>query len=210
MNRRELLAGIGSVGVLGGAGTVLVRGLPSFGDDGSETADGENDRNPLEVETIHAEGSEAGTFAVPTDGVTTIMFFTTGCGNCQAQMPRLAAAREELVDKHGDRVQFLSATYQTPDTLPEADLREWWTTHSGNWNVGYDSGLAGSYGVVGFPVTIVVDTDGEKHWEETGVQGTDRIVGAVESVLETETFDTDATDEADTDATDERSDEQTA
>ncbi|QFU83431.1 TlpA family protein disulfide reductase [Natronorubrum aibiense] len=206
MNRRELIAGIGSVGVLGGAGTVLVRGLPSFDNGESETDDGEDDRNPLEVETIDAEGSEAGTFAVPTDGVTTIMFFTTGCGNCQAQMPRLADAREELVDKHGDRVQFLSATYQTPDTLPEADLREWWTTHSGNWNVGYDSGLAGSYGVVGFPVTIVVDTDGEKHWEETGVQSTDKIVGAVESVLETETFDDDSGEES----TDESGDESTA
>ncbi|ELY43356.1 TlpA family protein disulfide reductase [Natronorubrum sulfidifaciens] len=194
MNRRELIAGIASVGVLGGAGAVLTGGLPSFGDGGPETEHDESDRNPLEVETIDAEGSEDGTFTVPTDGVTTIMFFTTGCGNCQAQMPRLADAREELVDDHGDRVQFLSATYQTPETLPEADLHEWWTTHSGNWHVGYDSGLASTYSVVGFPVTIVVDTDGEKHWEETGVQSADRIVGAVESVLETETFD-DAADD---------------
>lgn len=206
MNRRELIAGIGSVGVLGGAGTVLWRGLPSFSDASSGAADDENSNDPLEVETIDAQGSEAGSISVPDDSVMAIMFFSTGCGNCQAQMAQLAMAREELDGEYGDTVRFLSATYQTPETKPEDELREWWTTHSGNWHVGYDSGLASSYSVVGFPVTIVVDTAGDKHWEETGVQSTDRIVDAVESVLETETFDDDSGEES----TDESADESTA
>ncbi|WP_121743072.1 TlpA family protein disulfide reductase [Natronorubrum halophilum] len=197
MNRRELVAGIGSVGVLGGGVGVLRRGLPSFATDDSGTD--EDSYDPLEVETIDARGSEAGSLTVPDGAVTAIMFFTTGCGNCQAQMPQLAAAREQLVDQHDDAVQFLSVTYQQPETMSDDDLREWWTTHGGDWNVGYDSGLASSYGVVGFPVTIVVDASGDKHWQENGVQRSETIVRAVESVLEEEETDTGDSPENDSD-----------
>ncbi|MXV62375.1 redoxin domain-containing protein [Natronorubrum sp. JWXQ-INN-674] len=185
MNRREFVAGIGSVGVLAGAGSLLWRGPPSFGDEPG-TAEDEASNDPLEVETIDARGSEAGTITVPDETVTAILFFTTGCGNCQAQMPRLAEAREGLVQRHGDAVGFLSVTYQTPETMPADDLREWWATHSGDWPVGYDSGLARSYGAIGFPVTIVVGSDGEKHWERNGIQEPGTITDAVESVLEGE------------------------
>ena len=195
MRRRELVAGIGSVGVLAGGGTVLWRGLPTLADDGRPA--GETGGDPLEVETIDARGSEAGTLRVPTDGVTVVMFFTTGCGNCQAQMPRLDEARSHLAERHGDAVEFLSVTYQTPETKPEDELREWWRLHSGNWSVGYDSGLASSYSVVGFPVTIVVDSDGEKRWEETGVQDADTIVDAVEDILEREGSGSEGDDDTD-------------
>jgi len=183
MNRRELVAGIGSVGVLGGAGGYVWLGLPSIGADGPRSGESE-DSGPLDVETIDAPGSEAGSFEVPGDGVTVIMFFVTACGNCQSQMPLLADAHEELVDSHGDAVRMLSATYQSPESMDSETLRDWWDTHEGNWPVGYESGLATSYGVVGYPTTIVVDSDGEKQWRETDVLGTDRIVAAVESVLE--------------------------
>ena len=187
MQRREFVAGVGSVGALAGAGGLLWRGLPSFGD-GAPAPSGDEDGDPLEVETVDARGSTAGTFDVRggDEGAeaTAVMFFTTGCGQCQAQIPRLAEARQRLATRHGDAVRFLSVTYQSPERLPSETLREWWTDHSGEWAVGYEDGLAAAYGVVGFPVTIVVDSEGEKGWEENGVLSPRRVVGGVESVLE--------------------------
>lgn len=181
MNRRELIAGLGSAGALAGAGTLLRVGPPSFGTGGPEmNGDGES----LEVETIDARGSEAGTVRVPTDAVALVTFFVTGCGNCQAQIPELAAARDRLRERRGDTVRFLSATYQRSETLSPAALRDWWAAHDGDWAVGYDSGLASAYGVVGYPTTIVVDPNGEKRWHETAVLDRETIVRDVNGELE--------------------------
>lgn len=47
-----------------------------------------------------------------------------------------------------------------------------------------DSTVARRYGVVGYPVSIVVDERGVKRWKAgPGVHGADEIVAAVESVL---------------------------
>ncbi|QCS43268.1 TlpA disulfide reductase family protein [Natrinema versiforme] len=186
MRRRELIAGLGSVGVLAGATGIALGGVPSFGTDRAASEEGGETDGPVEVETIDARGSEAGTMTVPNDDVTVAMFFVTGCGNCQAQLPRLADARSRLVADHGDDLTFLSVTYQSFDSMPDDELREWWRAHSGNWAVGYDSSstLAASYGIVGYPVTAVIDDQGEKRWEELGVTAAADIVAAVESVLE--------------------------
>ncbi|WP_339104016.1 TlpA disulfide reductase family protein [Haloterrigena salinisoli] len=206
MNRRELLAGVGSAGALAGAGTLLRFGPPSFGTDGPETS---GDGDSLAVETIAASGSEDGTVRLPNGSVTLVTFFVTGCGNCQAQIPELAAARDRLRERRGDAVRFLSATYQRSETLSPAALRDWWASHGGDWSVGYDSGLAGAYGVVGYPTTIVVDPNGEKRWHETDVLERETIVRVVEDALEAVardagTGDGNATGEA-LNATDERS-----
>ncbi|TYT63640.1 TlpA family protein disulfide reductase [Natrialba swarupiae] len=191
MKRRELVAGTASIGVLAAGGGVVRWGVPTFGGEDRSSDDDEpdeDDQGPPEISTIDARGSDAGTVTVPNDGVTVAMFFVTGCGNCQAQMSHLAEARETLLERDGDRVTVLSITYQTPETMPEADLREWWADLGGNWYVGYDSSpsLAASYGVVGYPATIVVDEAGEKRWHEVGVQPSSDIVQATDSVLEGE------------------------
>ncbi|QRV15591.1 TlpA family protein disulfide reductase [Haloterrigena salifodinae] len=204
MNRRELLAGLGSAGALAGAGTLLRVGPPSFGADGPEMSDG---NESLEVETIDARGSEAGTVRVPTDAVALVTFFVTGCGNCQAQIPELAAARDQLRERHGDAVRFLAATYQRSETLSPAALREWWATHGGDWAVGYDAGLAEAYGVVGYPTTILVDPNGEKRWHETAVLDHETIVRDVDDELEAEDSDGDRGEE---DPSDETTSESTA
>ncbi|MDS0477851.1 TlpA disulfide reductase family protein [Natrinema sp. 1APR25-10V2] len=189
MRRRELLAGVGSLGVFGGAAGVVLGGVPSFGDGPEASTDGEESEWPLEVETIDARGSEAGTLTVPNDGVTVAMFFVTGCGQCQAHMPHLAEARSRLVDDRGDSLTFLSLTYQSFGTMPKDELRAWWRAHSGNWYVGYDdnSDLAAQYNVIGYPVTIAIDSQGEKQWEKLGVGSVDDMVRSVESVLEADT-----------------------
>lgn len=200
MRRRELIAGVGSVGVLAGATGIALGGVPSFGTDrAASEASGETD-GPIEVETIDARGSEAGTMAVPNDDVTVAMFFVTGCGKCQAHLPRLAEARSRLVEDYGADLTFLSVTYQSFDSMPEDELRDWWRAHSGNWAVGYDSNatLAASYGIVGYPVTAVIDARGEKRWEELGVTSVDDLVAGVESVLESNSAGSESATETET------------
>ncbi|WP_306056817.1 TlpA family protein disulfide reductase [Natronococcus wangiae] len=197
MKRRELVAGVGSLGVLAGAGALLRRGPPSFEDaeDDSPADDGTSD-GPIEVETIEARGSDAGLMTVPSDGVTVLMCFVNACGICQSQVPRLAEARASLQEDHPDDVTFLSVTYDSREQIPPDELRDWWTTHGGNGYVSYDAGeLAQRYRVVGYPVTVVVDSDGEEHWRETGTTAASTVVGAVESVLEADAEDGDAPDE---------------
>ncbi|MDG5759238.1 alkyl hydroperoxide reductase [Natronococcus sp. A-GB1] len=190
MRRRDLVAGIGSLGVLAGAGSIVRYGPPSVGGDGDiddETEDdGDEDEEwPIEVETIEARGSEAGTVTVPSEDVMVLMFFVNGCGNCQVQAGRLADARAELEADHGEDVRFLSLTYDSEEQIPPDELREWWETHGGNGYVSYDASRPmQEYAAVGYPVTIVVDPDGEEHWRETGTTGGREIASAVERVLE--------------------------
>jgi len=187
MRRREIVAGLGSVGTIAGAGGLLLGDGFSFGADTADADDGSDDGGPITVETIDARGSDAGTLPVPNGDIMVIELFVTGCGNCQAQMPNLAEAHARLVADHGDELTFLGATYQSPDGKPPAEFREWWRSHDGNWPVGYDptGDIAAQYGIVGYPVTVVIDGDGEKRWEKLGVTSPDVIVDHVESVLET-------------------------
>jgi cytochrome oxidase Cu insertion factor (SCO1/SenC/PrrC family) len=184
VRRRELLAGVGSVGVFAGGTGVVLGGLPSFGNDepASSTSDEEESDGPIEVETIDARGSEAGTVAVPNGRPTVVMFFVTGCGTCQAQTPQLGEARSRL---EGTDATVMSVTYQSKDNMPPDRLRDWWREHDGDWSVGYDpdTSLAANYGVVGFPVTIAVDGRGEKRWERNGRVPPEDIVAAVEPLL---------------------------
>lgn len=213
MRRRELVAGVGSVGVLTGAGALLRHGPPTFGDDEggeSTTDDGDDsDDGPIEVETIDARGSDAGTLTVPSDDVTVLMFFVNACGNCQAQVSRLTEARAQLHEDHPDDVTFLSVTYDSREQIPPDDLRDWWTTHGGDGFVSYDaSDLMQRYSAVGYPVTIVVGAEGEAHWRETGTTAASSLVSAVESVLEAEADDEDEDgDDTDTEEVDADSDE---
>ncbi|MFD1563948.1 TlpA family protein disulfide reductase [Haloarchaeobius amylolyticus] len=187
MRRREIVAGIGSIGALAGAGGLLLGDVPSFGGDTADADDGGDDDGPVTVETIDARGSDAGTLSVPNGDVMIVELFVTGCGNCQAQMPNLAEAHARLAPDHGDELTFLGATYQSAESKPPAELRDWWRGHGGNWPVGYDptGDIASQYGIVGYPVTVVIDGDGEKRWEKLGITSPAEIVDAVEPVLET-------------------------
>ncbi|WP_049915169.1 TlpA family protein disulfide reductase [Natrialba taiwanensis] len=190
MKRRTLLAGVGSVGVLAGAGGILSGAIPidSFTEPRSANTPSGNgdgtdgDDGPIELETIEATGSEAGTLEVPNDGVTVAMFFAPSCGNCQALMPQLRAARDELKEEYGDDLTVVSLTAERDHD----ELREWWDEHDGNWYLGFQSGrsLAGSYQVVGYPVVIIIDENGEKHRHMTGNPDARKLKYAIEPELE--------------------------
>lgn len=171
MRRREALAGVASLGVLGGGGVLAVGGVPSLNGGDEEPA-----HDPIEVRTVEAPGSEAGTVSVPEAGTIYVLdFFATTCSICQSLMPTLAEANDELPDD----VSLLSVTIETDDGA----IRDFWTEHGGDWTVGTDSDpieLYPAHEIVGTPTMIVMDGDGVVHWRRKGRKSVADILGAVE------------------------------
>jgi thiol-disulfide isomerase/thioredoxin len=179
MRRRDVLAGAASVGTLAGAGAVAVYGLPSsgFGDDGEEPA-----HDPVEVETVDATGSDAGTQRIPADGeVTFVDLFATTCTICMDQMPALG----EAYDRVGDDVTFVSITNEGEGQASDGKISDWWDEFDGRWQVGRDasSDLIIHYGTA-TPIAVLFDADGNVRWEESGRKTSDEIVSQIEDVLE--------------------------
>lgn len=195
VNRREVVAGVASVGVLGSGGAVLWRGVPFGGERGSDasqngTGNGtEDDDNGggastdgIEVEVLEAPDDETGTLAIPTDGVTLAVFFSPVCSRCRALAPNLADAQARLTDDYGDSLTVVSVTaQQSPD-----QLRDWWADHGGDWTLAYDSDrtLTEHYDVARHPVLLAIDDTGAVRWDHEGILEADRIVREVEGVLE--------------------------
>ena len=183
MRRRELLAGLGSVGVLGGAGLVAIRGLPSFGEEPTGSEDGDPPEQ-LTIETVDAPGSRDGSVAVPsTDQPTFIDFFGTWCPPCIEQMPALG----EASDRVGDSALFLSVTTEAVGrALPEAELVDWWETHDGDWLLGVDPNaeLAARYLAGGYPSAVAIDASGTVQWSDSGVKTADELVAGIETAID--------------------------
>ncbi|WIV67072.1 TlpA family protein disulfide reductase [Natrialbaceae archaeon AArc-T1-2] len=182
MRRRDLIAGVGSLAVLAGGGVVATQGLPSAGDGGDDADRGDYSDDPIEIETVDAPGSEAGTMAVPQPGQVMVLdFFMTTCGVCQDMMPVLAEARAALDDDND--VRFLSVTHER--SIENAELAEWWADYDGDWSVGRDESvdLFERYGVTGVPETVVIDGAGDVHWNNTGRKTVEELVDAVDGTV---------------------------
>lgn len=169
MKRREVIAGLGSLAVLGG-GAALAFGT---GDGGSEGVE------PLDIETLDAPGSTAGTISVPERGrVTVLELFATWCGVCESTMPELAEAHEAV----GDEVQFVSVTNEPlGETVTREDVAEWWTDHGGNWTLGVDDDLelTQRLDATGVPHTVVFDADNRIAWQHHGRTTAAELEGVV-------------------------------
>ena len=192
MRRRDVLAGVGSLGVLGGAGVLASRGLPSSGTDGgSEPVDPGQDGEdggpapPFTVETVDAPGSEAGTVTVPGENdVMAVMFFMPTCGICQDMMSVHGRVRNAVDD---DRVTFLGAlhpNYANTTDMTASELASWWVEYDGNWPVGIaPTELVDYYDVFSHPITTVFDADGEQYLSAHGYLERDAIVDPIEEAL---------------------------
>jgi len=178
MQRRELLAGVAGVGVLAGGGALAAGAVPSFEDDEPEPTD------PIDVETIEARGSDAGSITIPADDQLTVLtFFATTCGSCETKMPELAAAADSL---ESEPVRFVSATAEdVGDGLPEETAVEWFESHGGDWTLAHDADfdLTVAYDGLNYPKTIALDTDGRPLWEHTGVADADELTAGIEGAL---------------------------
>ncbi|WP_254768522.1 TlpA family protein disulfide reductase [Salinilacihabitans rarus] len=192
MRRRELVAGLAGAGVLAAGGFVAARGVPSpesLGDEGGDEGDAESDDadeplDPLEIETIDARGSEAGSVVVPApDRPTFVDFFGTWCPPCIEQMPALAEAHERV----GDEVLFLSVTTESVGrSITREELAAWWAEHDGNWTVGLDPNvdLAMQCELAGYPWAAAIDADGRLRWADGGIKTADELVAGIERATE--------------------------
>lgn len=183
MRRRELLAGIGSLGALGGAGLIALRGLPSVGEEPSDP-EGEEPPEPLTIETVDAPGSRDGTIEVPSkEQPTFIDFFGTWCPPCIDQMPALGEASERV----GDDVLFVSVTTEAVgDAVTEEELVDWWEKHDGDWLLGVDptAELAAQYLAGGYPSAVAIDASGTVQWSDSGVKTADELVAGIEQAID--------------------------
>ncbi|WP_434521680.1 TlpA family protein disulfide reductase [Halorubrum sp. AS12] len=193
MRRRDLLAGLASVGVLGGAGAVATGGVPNSlgGDalDGSETSnetDGEAPEpvEPVTLETVDAPGSRDGEVTLPApDRPTFIDFFATWCSPCVEQMPDLVAAHERL----GEEVLFVSVTPEdVGGAVSEESVADWWTENDGDWLVAADvtAELAARLNVGGYPSARAIDAAGRVRWSTSGTHTTEEFVAGIERALD--------------------------
>lgn len=193
MRRRDVLAGLGSAGVVAGGGAISIYGLPSVdeGTDAAETGDANGDDtesppDPLEIETIDAPGSEAGTVLVPApDRPTFVDLFGTWCPPCIEQMPALAEANERI----GDEVLFISVTNESigeDRAITEEELVDWWAEHDGNWLLGHDptAELTERYLQGGYPSAVAIDADGRVQWGDSGIKTADELVAGIERAIE--------------------------
>lgn len=181
MRRRDVLAGVGSLGVVGAAGAVAIRGPPSFGDGPEES---ESPAEPLTIETLEAPGSEAGEVRVPaSDRATFIDFFGTWCAPCSEQMPALAEANDRI----GDELLFMSVTNEAVGrSVTKAEVVEWWNDHDGNWTLGIDptAELSAQYLTGGIPYAVAMDSSGRVQWSAGGRKSADELVAGIERALE--------------------------
>lgn len=167
MRRREFVAGALGLGALG------VGAYVATSSEGGTV-------EPVEVETINAPGSEAGTKEVPEPGtVSVVKFFATWCSTCSAMMPEVRAAYEEV----GDEAEFVSVTYEPlGHSVTRADVAEWWREHEGAWTVAHDAGfgLTEALGVAGVPTTAVLDEENLVVLNDGGYKTEEEFVEAVE------------------------------
>lgn len=174
VRRRELLSGIAAAGVLGGGVLFAAGGVDPFSDDESVV--------PVELETIDAPGSEAGTISIPDTGDPTFVeFFATWCPTCASTMSNTA----EIYADFGDEYQFVSVTNEPVGrTTTRADVATWWEEHGGEWTVALDSDLelTTQLGVNGVPHSVVLDGGNTIVWSEYGYKSTADLREPIQSV----------------------------
>jgi thiol-disulfide isomerase/thioredoxin len=182
MKRRDLLAGLGSVGAIGGAGLVATGTIPDAFGTGSETPE---PVEPTTLDTIDAPGSRDGEVTIPPDNRAAFVdFFGTWCAPCVEQMPALAEAEDRL----GDEVRFVSVTTEdVGGSVSEDTVVEWWRDNGGDWLVAADvtAALAAKLNVGAYPTAVAIDAGGRIRWSEAGIHTADEIVAGIETALET-------------------------
>ncbi|ELZ42686.1 redoxin [Halorubrum saccharovorum DSM 1137] len=188
MRRRHLLAGLASVGVLGGAGAVATGGVPdAIGGDpaGSQTSGDEPEPiEPVTLDTIEAPGSRDGEVTLPApDRPTFVDFFGTWCPPCAEQMPALAEAHDRI----GDEVLFVSVTTEpVGDAVSEETVVDWWRENDGDWLVAADvtAELASRFPIGSYPSARAMDASGRVRWATSGTHTTEEFVAGIERALD--------------------------
>ena len=182
------MAGLASVGVLGGAGAVATGSVPgASGDihDSGETGDSAAEPiEPVTLDTVEAPGSRGGEVTIPApDRPTFVDFFGTWCPPCAEQMPALAEAHGRI----GDEVLFVSVTTEpVGGAVSEQAVADWWSEHDGDWLVAADisAELAARLNVGSYPSARAIDASGRVRWATSGTHSTEEFVAGIERALD--------------------------
>ena len=187
MRRRELIAGLGGLGVLAGGVGIALAGeefRDVFREDDRTCVDDPDD--PIVLEAIDRYGDPVDQVSVPGDRPTFVKFFATWCTSCARTLPAVTEAHGRL----DDEVRFLSVTPQRvgPDgQVTRTDVADWWAENGGgSWSIGIDRTNALQTGCESplFPSAVLVDTDGVVRWSHEGEASTEEFVDGIESGLE--------------------------
>jgi hypothetical protein len=189
MRRRVLLALSGLVAVSG-----CLEGDDARNDSSDTNSGDDAPTLPIDVRTVDAPGSDAGTEPVPREEQVTFLNFTRLlCPTSEGLIETIGDVNDELEETHdvgstGD-VRFLSAVDPNYGGDPsDGEVADWWDEHGGRWPVGIDDdGDLGEYFEVReLPSVVAIDGDGEVHWRESGGTSSGNMVTGIERALETE------------------------
>jgi len=166
MNRRRLLATVGTAVATGLAGCVSSGG-GGGGDGNTDDIDGPT------LQTLEVGGSPGGPVPVLPDRPALLDFWATWCAPCEPQMAELREIREGFPDVH-----MLSITNEAEGGL----IREFWTDHEGTWAVASDPDLRTNdrFDVTRIPTILVFDPDGTEVWRHVGLAAADSIADALD------------------------------
>ena len=191
VNRRDVLAGVASLGVVGGGAVVARR----------RRGTGANDPlSPTTLETIAAPGRDAGTVTLPPPGSPAVVdFFATWCSDCARHLSTLAGLAERLPAD----VQLVSVTTEQVGTTVTRDFVARWfagerrpgqfaidpsNSVGGHWPVALDPELvlAAQVGATRVPYTAVFDAAGRLGWAAGGLHTVAELEAAVTATTGTD------------------------
>lgn len=210
VRRRDFVAGGVALGLFGGSGVFVYQrrnasagGLDSIAG-GLDTSDADGALvspeeartiESVELETIDAPGSEAGSIDVPTQGrITFLEFFATTCSACERMMEPMRTVHDDL----GDEIQFVSVTNQQINTIEREDhewsssgmltrshVADWWAEHDGNWTVALDGDheLTRTLDVTGYPYSFLFDESNRLRWSAPAYKAADEIREPMEAAI---------------------------
>jgi len=169
MRRRDMLAGLGGLAVVGAGAFVATRSQTT------ETVE------PVTVERLDDSGAVAGELQVPEEGNPTLLtVFATWCSTCRRTMPEAIEVSED-----NSKTQFVSVTNEAiGQATTREDVADWWEAHGGDWPVGVDTDLelTETFDVRSVPHTVVLDTENRVVYDEQGEKSATELRDALETV----------------------------
>ncbi len=198
MRRREVIAGLGALGIFGAGGVAYSGAVDNSFGSGEQI-------EPVEIHRLDDPDAPSGGVADATSSITFgspggcgaatelvslpergqptfISLFATWCGSCEAKMGPLAEVAPEFTDS----MQFVSVTNEPIGQSTSAgDVLEWWDEHDGDWPLLHDEALAltREIGAQGVPYSALFDADNRLVWSDSGYKSADELRTQLDSVV---------------------------